>query len=156
MHGYWPTATIKMLSLLHPTWCQGNTLWRYFTNVLWILPITMSECKNSGMQNFQNHYGTSCICMFMYNLLLRINLPTSSTLLCMFLIWIYIALGISISIHCGISTPSGVMHCYTKVLSLYPSLWHHGITLRPLFLQWRDVTHAWLCCAGTERKHIAS
>ena len=51
-NGVMATATLKMVSLLHPTWCHYNTLnflGTYFTNFLWTLPIMKSECRNSAM-----------------------------------------------------------------------------------------------------------
>ena len=85
--GVMATVTLKMVSLLHPTWCHYNTLNLFlgqFTNCLWTLPIMRSECRISGMlcNICTSLWDILYLYIYKCNLLFSINLPTSSTLLC--------------------------------------------------------------------------
>ena len=84
--GVMATATLKMVSLLHPTQCHCNTLegtlripeFLYSNiitgNVLWTFPVIMLEYRNSGMHNFYEPlWDILYVYIYMYNLLLRIS-----------------------------------------------------------------------------------
>ena len=71
------TAIIKMMSLLHSTWChcytlhgvritpfEGTLLMSFRHSHLVCQNIEVQECITSV-----NHYGIFCVCMYMYNLL---------------------------------------------------------------------------------------